>query len=429
MNDCPSWPVLQGEQHGPTENREEPQPLNGEATPNDNDWEPVTPELPPHLIGGQDLANEVNDLNLNQSPSSLPSQVNLAAMSHLTTTPSAPELDNKPQTLQGAMKRPDWQLWEEAIVKELESHQVNHTWSITRAPTKANIVGCCWVFKVKRKGDGTINKYKARFVAQGFSQKHGINYEETFAPVVKLKTLQMLMILALQLGITIYQMDVETAYLNGDIDANIYMRLPPIAPEMKVPDAKRIPSTGRPNDLTPMVCKLHKFLYGLKQAGQNWYQKADLTLLSMGFKRNDHNPALYSKKVGTRPPLLLTLYVDDVLIFAQRKVDAEEVMSQLRSHFKMTGGDKLSYILGIQVSMTESSIHLSQASYINQLLLQFGLKDANLVHTPINPGANLSEGAKLDVEQHSLYRTIVGSVLYVATCTRPDIAFTVQKLS
>ncbi|KAF6767306.1 Zinc finger, CCHC-type, partial [Kalmanozyma brasiliensis GHG001] len=414
------WPILQSEDHEPLGEIINTHADDTIASDSDEQGHTASEPGTPPLVATNDDDDEIGT----------PPPVALATIEGDTATSgSISELDNEPWTLKAAMGRPDWPLWEEAIKRELESHATNNTWTVVPTPTRANIIGCKWVFKVKRKADGSIDKYKARLVAQGFSQKHGIDYDETFAPVVKLKTLRLLMILSLQLGLTIYQMDVVTAYLNGDIDTDIHMRVPPLAPDMEL--AGTTPADRNPtmNKNTSVVCKLNKSLYGLKQAGQNWYQKADSTLIQMGFTRNEHDPALYTKTIGQGPPVLLTLYVDDVLIFAKEKRDADNVMEQLRSHFKMTGGDELSYILGIQVQTSSKGTHLSQTSYIRRLLLQFGLQDSNSVTTPINPGVELTGGEQLDEMKHSTYRTIVGSILYIATCTRPDIAFAVQKLS
>nr|QBH67421.1 hypothetical protein UE_1355 [Ustilago esculenta] len=257
-----------------------------------------------------------------------------------------PATDDEPRSILQAQHQPDWPKWQEAIQKELNSHQENNTWTIVNAPDNANIIGCCWVFKVKWKGDGTINKYKARLVAQGYTQVHGIDYEETFTPVVKMATLRMLMIMSLQYDMKIYQLDFITAYLNGDLDVNHYMRQPPLPASMM-------------------------------QSGSQSLNKDE-------------------------PPLILTLYVDDILIFAKHKPTADKFISTLQSKFKMTGGDPVSFILGIQVTSTPTSLHLSQTSHIQCLLTQFGLDNANIVHTP-TVASDIANGVALNANDHSLY--------------------------
>nr|QBH67611.1 putative Ty1-copia subclass retrotransposon protein [Ustilago esculenta] len=281
-----------------------------------------------------------------------------------------PASDDEPRTILQAQCQPDWPKWQEAIQKELNSHQENNTWTVVNAPNNANIIGCRWVFKVKRKGDGTINKYKARLVAQGYTQVHGINYKETFTPVVKMATLRMLMIMSLQYDMKIYQLNVVTAYLNGELDVNLYMRQPPL------------PTSMIQSGSQSLVCKLNKSLYGLKQAGCTWYQKADSTLTNIGFKQSNYDSTLYYIENKGEPPLILTLSVDDVLIFVRHKPTADKFISTLQSKFKMTGGDPVLFILGIQVTSTPMSLHLSQTSHIQHLLTQFGLNNANIVHTP-----------------------------------------------
>nr|QBH67534.1 copia protein [Ustilago esculenta] len=269
--------------------------------------------------------------------------------------------------------------WQEAIQKELNLHQENNTWTIVNAPNNANIIGY-----------GTIDKYKARLVAQGYTQVHGINYEETFAPVVKMATFRMLMIMSLQYDMKIYQLDVITAYLNGELDVDLYMRQPPLPASMTQLGSQSL------------VCKLNKSLYGLKQAGCTWYQKANSTLTNIGFKQSNYDSTLYYIKNKGEPPLILTLYVDDVLIFTKHKPTVDKFISTLQSKFKMTGGDPVLFILGIQVTSTPTSLHLSQTSHIQCLLSQFGLDNANIMHTP-TIASDIANGVALNAKDHSIY--------------------------
>nr|QBH67450.1 hypothetical protein UE_1384 [Ustilago esculenta] len=249
-----------------------------------------------------------------------------------------PVSDDEPRTILQA---------QQAIQKELNSHQENNTWTIVNTPDNANIIGSQWVFKVKWKGDGTIDKYKARLVAQGYTQVHGIDYEETFTPVVKMATLRMLMIMSLQYDMKIYQLDVVTAYLNGKLDVDLYMRQPPL------------PASMMQSGSQSLVCKLNKSLYGLKQAGCTWYQKVDSTLTDIGFKRSNYDSALYYIENKGEPPLILTLYVDDVLIFTKHKPTADKFILTLQSKFKMTGGDPVSFILDIAFAVNHLSHYLA----------------------------------------------------------------------
>ncbi|GAK66588.1 uncharacterized protein PAN0_013c4811 [Moesziomyces antarcticus] len=195
------------------------------------------------------LSDEERALGLATPPGSPPSSPRLLAHAVANNAPTDDTahdlhdpvglLNDEPRTVAQAFKRDDWPLWQAAIAKELELHAENNTWTLVDPPANANIIGSRWVFKVKRKADGTVDKYKARLVAQGFAQKHGIDYDETFAPVVKLATLRLLMIISIQLEWKIYQMDVATAYLNGEVDKDLYMRPPP------TPDAPRGATTGQ----------------------------------------------------------------------------------------------------------------------------------------------------------------------------------------
>ena len=166
---------------------------------------------------------------------------------------------------------------------EYQSVMKNNTWQLVDLPPGKKPIGCRWIFKTKYKSDGTIDKYKARLVEKGYAQQEGIDYEETFAPTAKIKTIRMIFALAAQFGWKVHQMDVKSAFLNGDLQEEVYMT----QPEDYVIPGKEM-----------MVCRLIKSLYGLKQAPQAWYIKIDEHLISHGFERNPYDPNLYLKKQG-----------------------------------------------------------------------------------------------------------------------------------
>ena len=172
-----------------------------------------------------------------------------------------------PQTITEALARPDVHHWQVAIDAELQSLEKNKTWKLTSLPPNRKPISSKWVFKIKTHADGTIDKYKARLVARGFTQVQGIDYSETFSPVVKLNSIKVLLALATQYNLEIHQLDVKTTFLNGYIDEDIYMSLPErvIAP-------------------SNMVCKLIKSLYGLKQSSRAWYMRFDTYPLQQGLE-------------------------------------------------------------------------------------------------------------------------------------------------
>src|SRR6195952_2542448 len=165
------------------------------------------------------------------------------------------------------MARPDANLWLTAIEAEYESLQRTDTYELTQLPGGRQAIGCKWVFKIKRHADGSIDRYKARLVAKGFSQKEGLDYKETFAPVAKFASIRALLALAAHQDYEVHQMDVKTAFLNGDLDVELYMQQP----------------EGFVAGEEHLVCKLQKSIYGLKQAGRAWFEKINAALIKMAF--------------------------------------------------------------------------------------------------------------------------------------------------
>ena len=317
----------------------------------------------------------------------------------------------EPLTYEEAINSPDAELWKEAIGKELNSHASNGTWALVDRPAGRNIVTNKWVFKIKRNADGTVERYKARLVARGFTQVEGEDFVDTFAPVVPMKTLRSFIATAAKRNYLVHQMDVETAYLNGVLREEIFMTIP-----------KGVSGTH----LDGKVCKLQKSLYGLRQAGRRWYETLTEYLIHIGFQQARSDPCMF-----TRTNCLLTIYVDDIMIAAKNESCMNRLKSELSARFKMKDLGTCHFILGIHVEISEERINLHQRKYTEDLLQTFGMKDANPVATPLEYTQRLcSEGVSkpLGTEEQRLYRGIVGKLQYLAVATRPDIAFAVGML-
>ena len=214
--------------------------------------------------------------------------------------PSGISKDDEPRTYAEAMSRPDAASWRRAAVEsELDSLRRAGTWTLTPLAAGRTAIGCKWVFKIKRRADGSIDKYKARLVAKGYSQRAGIDYDETFAPVAKFTSIRMLLALAAHYDFEVHQMDVHTAFLNGDLDVDIYMQQPE-------------GYTSGSNGGQQLVCKLQKSLYGLKQAGRAWFEKMDKALAELGFSSLSHDSCIYLQR-SDRYVTFIALYVDDLL--------------------------------------------------------------------------------------------------------------------
>ncbi|WVZ63910.1 LOW QUALITY PROTEIN: hypothetical protein U9M48_013504 [Paspalum notatum var. saurae] len=278
------------------------------------------------------------------------------------------------------------------------------TWDLVPLPSQIVPITSKWVFKIKTKSDGSIERYKARLVARGFQQTQGQDYDDTFAPVAHMTTIRTLIAVAAASSWTISQMDVKNAFLH------VYMHPPP---GVDVP--------------LGYVCRRHRALYGLKQAPRAWFEWFASVIQAAGFSPSDHDPALFVH-LSSRGRTLLLLYVDDMLITGDDPDHISHVKMQLSEQFQMSDLGPLSYFLGIEVLQTANGCYLSQSQYIQDLLARSALSDHHTAATPMDLHLKLrpSDGTPLD--DPSRYRHIVGSLVYL-TVTRPDIAHAVHILS
>jgi hypothetical protein len=321
-------------------------------------------------------------------------------------------VDDTPRTIAEAYASPDADDWKEAVQNEMDSILSNGTWELSERPYGCKPVGCKWVFKKKLRPDGTIEKYKARLVAKGYTQREGEDYFDTYSPVARLTTIRVLLSLAASYGLIVHQMDVKTAFLNGELEEEIYM---------DQPDGFVVKGEER------KVCKLLKSLYGLKQAPKQWHEKFDRTLLSAGFVINEADRCVYYRH-GGGDGVILCLYVDDILIFGTNMDVINEIKSFLSKSFDMKDLGEADVILNIKLIKHESGITLTQSHYVEKILSRFGFVDGKSSPTPYDPSVTLRKNKKEPLEQLR-YSQIVGSLMYLASATRPDISFAVSKLS
>lgn len=330
---------------------------------------------------------------------------------------SIPTID--PTTVREAMARPDAHLWKAAMQEEIESLTTNSTWSLTELPAGKRAIGSKWVFKVKRNTDGEIVRHKARLVAKGFNQQKGIDYDETYAPVVRYTSIRFLLAMAVKYDLAIYQMDAVTAYLNGDLNERIYMSQP----------------IGY-DDNSGRVCRLRKSIYGLKQSGRAWNEKLNRVLIDIGLKRGDVDQCIYHR-ISENKMIFLTIYVDDVLIFTNDIDQLNHVKRELSKNFKMTDMGIATSILGIRLTRdaTKHTITIDQSQYIADVLERFGMDQSKPISTPVDTNqqvsAKMCPSTENDVQEMSKipYMQAIGSLLFAAQITRPDICFAVNLLS
>ncbi|KAJ1692656.1 hypothetical protein LUZ63_009354 [Rhynchospora breviuscula] len=255
---------------------------------------------------------------------------------------------------------------------------------------------------------GNVVRNKARLVAQGFKQQEGIDFEETFAPVARLESIRMLLAYASNKGFTLFQMDVKSAFLNGWIDEEVYVQQPPGFVDHFNPDH---------------VFKLHKALYGLKQAPRAWYGRLCTFLLDNGFIRGKMDTTLFTKKRDDHL-LLVQIYVDDIIFGSTNATIAQEFSSLMSSEFEMSMMGELNFFLGLQIKQLQDGIFISQTKYGKELIKKFGVEDSKSLDTPMGKSANIDADEKGKPMDITLYRGIIGSLLYL-TASRPDIMYAV----
>ena len=319
-------------------------------------------------------------------------------------------LDPEPRNRKEALQRPDATKWIDAMQDEYNSLMKNKTWEVVDDPKDQHVISSRWVLRRKLGADGNVVKYKARFVGRGFEQIHGVDFDETFASVVKQPSYRILFALQAMLGWKCHQMDVKTAFLHGDVDEVIYIRPPDGFPE----------TNGK-------VLRLRKALYGLKQSPRLWYLRLKKFLTSKGWKASSFDTSVFIHPSG----MILTVYVDDINIFGKSEDNIIKFKKELAEEFEMTDLGECAYYLGLHVHMRPEGTYLHQASFIQQILNRFSLNDIKPVSTPTNLAnkltANKDETAAQDFTR--LYQAMVGSVIYLATVSRPDIAFATSRIS
>lgn len=329
--------------------------------------------------------------------------------------------------------------WKDSILSEVKSLLKNDTFDIVNKPKGRNVVGCRYVLSTKLNVDKTEKK-KARLVAKGFSQRHGIDYQDTFAPVARLDTVRLLVALAVELDLEIHQLDINTAYLNGLLEEEIYMKVPDILEEC-LQDLKRTEESGSAiheraskmlSDLKSGgdVCRLKRSLYGLKQAGRQWNIRLDEQLKCMGLQVSLNEPCLYYKDIDSQTKLFVLVYVDDILVASQRGECIELFKRELATKFELKDYGVAKFMLGIEFDRYDFGIKLSQQKYIEDLLLKYNMDKCNPISTPMEVKNNIvKSNEKCSESEPYPYREIVGSLMYLSTGTRPDITNTVSILS
>lgn len=302
--------------------------------------------------------------------------------------------------------------WIEAMREELRMIEKNKTWQVVERPSNKNVISVKWIFRLKTNASGEAIKHKARLVARGFTQEYGVDYLETFAPVSRYDTIRTLMAIAAQHKWKLFQMDVKSAFLNGDLEEEIYVEQPPGF--IKEGEERK-------------VFKLYKTLYGLKQAPRAWYGRIDGYFVKNGFERSINDAALYVKKT-LEDILVVSLYVDDIIVTGSNMEKIEQFKKEMKSEFEMTDLGELNYFLGMEVIQNEDGIFLSQEKYAKKLLKKFGMQDCKSLSTPLTPHDKKEEVLNEKLEDVTKYRSMIGGILYLCA-SRPYIMYASSYLS
>ncbi|GKA57199.1 retrotransposon protein, putative, ty1-copia subclass [Tanacetum coccineum] len=295
------------------------------------------------------------------------------------------------------MLDPESNKWLDAMIAEMQSMIDNMVWVLVDLPPGCKTVGSKWIFKKKTDMDGIVHTYKARLIAKGYTQLYGVDYEETFSPVVDIRAIRILISIAAYYDYEIWQMDVKTAFLNGYLDEDIYM----VQPEGFVD-----PNHPR------KVCKLQRSIYGLEQASRSWNKRFDEEIKRFGFDQNLDESCVYQKASGSNVTFLI-------------------LKDYLGKCFAMKDLGEAAFILGIKIYRDRSKrlIRIGQNAYMDKILKRYKMDNSKRDHIPMQERLDLNktQGALTPEEvkrmQNVPYALAMGSIMYVVRCTRPNVAF------
>lgn len=303
------------------------------------------------------------------------------------------------------------QNWKMAMKDEYDALIENKTWDLVPRPSNANVIRSLWIFRHKKKSDGSFERYKARLVGNGANQQTGVDCGDTFSPVVKPATIRTVLSVALSKSWCLHQLDVKNAFLHGNLHETVYMHQPPGFRNSQFPDH---------------VCLLKKSLYGLKQAPRAWYQRFTDYVATIGFSHSISDHSLFIYHHGNNIAYIL-LYVDDIILAASSDTLRESIMAQLSSEFSMKDLGPLSYFLGISVTRHPEGLFLSQKKYAEEIIERAGMSSCKPSSTPVDTKAKLSGSSGNPYHDPTEYRSLAGALQYL-TFTRPDISYAVQQV-
>ena len=279
-----------------------------------------------------------------------------------------------PTRVEEALQDPSWKA---AMDKEMAALEKNDMWEIVCLPKGKRAVGCKWVYTLKFDCSGVLERLKARLVAKGYTQREGVDYGETFAPVAKFNIVRVLIAVAAKCAWDVLQFDVKNAFLHGELEEEVYMQLPP-----------GYQQPGQEN----RVCKLKKALYGLKQSRRAWFGRFTKTMLNLGYHQARGDHTLFIKHGASGATTILIVYVDDILITGSDLVEIQHLSDALSGQFDMKKLGVLKYFLGIEFAHSKAGICMSQHKYTLDLLKETGQLACKSAATPLDPNVKIGKG-------------------------------------
>nr|GEY93895.1 retrovirus-related Pol polyprotein from transposon TNT 1-94 [Tanacetum cinerariifolium] len=295
-------------------------------------------------------------------------------------------------------------------IKESRNHPLEKVigYLIQRTNRNMTIVGTKWVYRNKIEENGIVSRNKGRLVPQGYNQQEGIDYDETYASVVRLESIIILLAYACALDFRLFQMDVKSVFLNGFINEEVYLAQPPGFIDFEKPEH---------------VYKLKKALYGLKQAPKDWYDILEAFLIKHGYKIGMVDNTLFTKKKISNL-IIIQIYIDGIIFSLTYQDMCNEYAKIMHDEFEMSMMSELNFFYGLQIKQMEDGIFFDQFKYIKEMLKKFGLEDSKLIKTPMSFDTKLTKDKECELVDSTKYRGMIGSLLYLKA-SRPDIMFSV----
>ena len=313
----------------------------------------------------------------------------------------------EPQSYQEALNSEFHAEYKAAMDDELESHKENNTWTLKKPPKNAHILPGRWVYKIKLGPEGEITRFKARWVVKGFRQLEGIEYDETFSSVIKAMIWKALLAIAAKYDLEADQIDVITAFLEATLFEEIWV---------EQPHGYVVPN---------LACRLNKALYGLKQSPREWYETLTIYLKQRGFKRVNEDYSLFVKG-----KMIVAIYVDDLLLIGPSKDEIANLKKELSDRFRIKDLGPVRWYLGMHITRDRANrtIYINQKAYVGRILDAMGMTDCHPCTTPMDADLR-KEDYRASKKEVKAYQQLLGSLLWLAMMTRPDIAYSVNKCS